>query len=121
MIRASGSCRRTLMMTISIHVCKYKVMMIRIDMMIVIDIHDDSSHNDMVTVIVMMIIIFENNDNYSHDGSHDIHDDNQISLPLSNKGCIFISDCSTPYNLTVPAIHGTILIKSMLLLLLLLL
>jgi len=46
------------MMTISIHVCKYKVMMIRIDMMIVIDIHDDRSHNDMVTVIV------ENDDNY---------------------------------------------------------
>lgn len=77
MIRASGSCRRTLMMTISIHVCKNKVMMILIDMMIVIDIHDDSSHNDVMTVIVMMIIIFEHNNNYSHDVTHDIHDDNQ--------------------------------------------
>lgn len=66
------------MMTISIHVCKYKVMMIGIDMMKVIDIHDDSSHNDSMTVTVMMIIIFELNDNYSHDDcSHDIHDDNE--------------------------------------------
>lgn len=61
------------MMTISIHVCKYKVMMIGIDMMKVIDIHDDSSHNDVMTVTVMMIIIFERNNNYSHY----IHDDKE--------------------------------------------